>query len=928
MASNARNLSKLLGTSTRVPSTALPQAIADLETIGTSLSGGDIAPKNISSNTLTQSFDSNQTVNFIMSDSIDTISPIISIFKEVPQPGVSSKGNWDVNANATNYEFFDEKDISYSSVNLTPSATGDGTFTSSSPIVVEFDVANMVYNNKSYDFTTQSSVPEGGGWGNNGTVFFMCTNSFSRMYSYTASTAYDISTLTYDNKYIAISSPYSDPCDVIISDDGTKFWGTGRTDVIVGEFVMSTPFDLSTATYNNSSLDMSAQLDGNARSISFGDNGTKLYATGYGASNVNSKVVQYNLSTAYDLSTASYSGNSIDLTSTYPGVTTAKINADGTKMLIAAYRQDEVHLFTLSTPYDLSTASDSGISYNFSSTVNTTANSTCGGTTNPDGSEFYYFGGFAADGNAYQFNMGGSSVFNSSDVGKKVVGNSGSAVITSTAGAYTSVTPFADTSAISSWQLYGAEGKSDGTGIQLAGYSNNYNLVNATYTTISPYLNQATGYNYMTFKPDGTKVWVGGQQIDTIYEYNLGTGFDLSTITYSTSFAFATSSQSQGFAIKSDGTRAYIADYNSAIRQLDLSTAWNISTATFNSVSLGTTVYNKGLYIKPDGTKLYTIGTGSDIREYTLSAPWDLSNYSLDNTVTLASPVTSNDIHFSADGTKFFVPQSTGGRFVNAYSLSTAWDTSSTITLITSFSLPEIGSYSPSDVGFNTDGSAMYVINGESASTSPARRILEYATGSILHPYSQYSPALTNSSSGQINSSTWIDINSMTADETKNGGDIFYAVSTDNRTSWGVAKASDGVRKIARNNSGTWQYNNDAGAYSTSETWVNGTNNNEHATLQQALVAQASNRMNKAQLDAVADGYHFSQDSADTLDLMIAPYAASGASPVSDGVTINYDAEALVREAIAGTDYIAEFPSPNRLDIKSLINGNLKIRAQ
>jgi hypothetical protein len=121
---------------------------------------------------------------------------------------------------------------------------------------------------------------------------------------------------------------------------------------------------------------------------------------------------------------------------------------------------------------------------------------------------------------------------------------------------------------------------------------------------------------------------------------------------------------------------------------------------------------------------------------------------------------------------------------------------------------------------------------------------------------------------------------------------------------------------------------NSVSIYGTSETWINGTNNNEHATLQQALTSQAFNRMNKAQLDAIADGYHFSQDSADTLDLMIAPYATSGTSPISDGVTINYDAEALIREAIPGTDYIAEFPNPTTLNITAVGAANLKIRAQ
>ena len=47
MASNARNLSKLLGTSTQVPTTALPPAIADLETVGQTLSGGEIVPSSL-----------------------------------------------------------------------------------------------------------------------------------------------------------------------------------------------------------------------------------------------------------------------------------------------------------------------------------------------------------------------------------------------------------------------------------------------------------------------------------------------------------------------------------------------------------------------------------------------------------------------------------------------------------------------------------------------------------------------------------------------------------------------------------------------------------------------------------------------------------------------------------------------------------------
>ena len=1134
--------------------------------------------------TLTQSFDSNQTSSISLSSAANTV-PFVSVFKEVPQLGVSSKGQWDVNSNGTNYDFYDEKPISYTSSTLTPSATGDGTFTSSSPIVVGFDVASMAYNNKSYDFTAQTTVPEGGGWGNNGTVFFMCTNAFNRMYSYTASTAYDISTLTYDNKYFAISSPYSDPCDVIISDDGTKFWGTGRSDVIVGEFVMSTAFDLSTATYNNSSLDMSAQLDGNCRSISFGDNGTKLYATGFGASYVNPKIVQYNLSTAYDLSTATYSGNSI----TYQKVTTAKINADGTKMLIAAYKLDEVYLFTLSTAYDLSTATDSGISYNFGSIVNTTTNSTCGGTTNPDGSEFYFFGGSSVDGNTYQFNMGGSKAFNSADVGKKVVGNSGSAVITDASGTYQSVTPFADTSAISSWQLFGAQGKADGSGIELTGFVSGYDIsspsnVKSWATPASP----AEDISSAMLGSDGTKGFYLDPGNDQIVYITLSTAFDISTATRQGSFTTQSSEGSRGLYIFGDGTRIYTTSPSDYVRRYDLSTAWDISTVTYtnNFYQAAQEASMNGLEFKPDGTKMYVCGTQNNTAyQYSLSTAWDITTASYDSKSLSISDVGTSamDLRFNSDGTKLFAMRNTGQ--ILTYNLSTPYDIST-------------GSYSSSETwvtGYTNVWGFSFANNGtkiliSNYSADPDELVM-YDTGGTDHPYSTYSPALTNSSNGQINSSSWLDINSMTADETKNGGDIFYAVSTDNRTSWSVAKASDGVRKIVKNNSGTWQYNNNTGSstavgfslaspsydnksysvshsnpsgmylkpdgtelyigaytghvyqftlstpndistasstgnynidevydtvaltfkpdgtkmyatggtdvyqytlstawdittasydsvsytpsdmgssdihslnfnsdgtklfmsddgssdnrireyslstpyvissasttsnylyhnkanvrgvdfssdgtkiflssystqtvyqynlaspytlsssqgttadaeydasstisssmysmafsndgtklfilesntdtvkqfsttttalgYGTGETWVNGTNNNEHATLQQALGAQTFNRMDKAQLDAVADGYHFSQDSADTLDLMIAPYATSGTSPISDGVTINYDAASTYKQAIHGTEYDVEFTTTNSVDLTSKISANLKAR--
>ena len=149
-------------------------------------------------------------------------------------------------------------------------------------------------------------------------------------------------------------------------------------------------------------------------------------------------------------------------------------------------------------------------------------------------------------------------------------------------------------------------------------------------------------------------------------------------------------------------------------------------------------------------------------------------------------------------------------------------------------------------------------------------------------------------------------------------------MSTDNHTTWKIAKNGVGIRSIAKNNSGTWQYNSN-GTYG-SETWTNGTTNTELDTIYQALNTTAANVMLEAQLEAVTDPNHFALGT--TLDLMIAPYiaTASASLPSSDGVSINYDAGAINKGAILGTDYDYDFPANNKVRITSLAAQNLKVR--
>ena len=212
---------------------------------------------------------------------------------------------------------------------------------------------------------------------------------------------------------------------------------------------------------------------------------------------------------------------------------------------------------------------------------------------------------------------------------------------------------------------------------------------------------------------------------------------------------------------------------------------------------------------------MYVLYLGDrSVYEHDLSTPWDVSTGSYSGKVLtdIGTKAGNNNkipfsIDFNATGTEVFFMAET--REFLQFSLSTAWDISTaTHTLTKDVDVAGLGTGTVRAGEVDEGGQYfMWMV----ANSDPRRMYSLYSAAVNAVPYSQYIPTVTGTT-GQINTSAWTDIDSMVADETKNGGDVFYAVSTDNKTSWGVIKDGSGVRKIAKNNSGTWQYNNDAGS--------------------------------------------------------------------------------------------------------------------
>ena len=294
-----------------------------------------------------------------------------------------------------------------------------------------------------------------------------------------------------------------------------------------------------------------------------------------------------------------------------------------------------------------------------------------------------------------------------------------------------------------------------------------YELINLTSDGIShSFASEDNQVNGIFFKPDGTKMYIAGNQGDTVEEYTLSTAWDLtSTITNTHSENISGKETSiAGLFFSSDGLRMYIVGTSSdSVHQYDLGTAWTLSTVSFVRTEsvVGQDTAPTDVFFKPDGTKMFVLGgTGDDVNEYTLSSAWDISNITLANTESLVTQDNSpQGITFKPDGTKMFMIGAISDS-IHEYTLSTAWDTS-TLSFVRSADISSQDT-SPLGITFKDDGTKLYMVGNSSDSVHQYSSIqtvksLDISTGSVFEitPTSGLEINLSNpAASGSLSTST------------------------------------------------------------------------------------------------------------------------------------------------------------------------------
>ena len=210
-------------------------------------------------------------------------------------------------------------------------------------------LASLTYKQSSSSLDSVTNALRGINFNPDGTKMYVTEGQGTEeVLQYSLSTAYDVNTAT-----LVSTTPLTNvnlPHAIEFKSDGTMMYVIDNTGTRVEQFTLSTAWDASTLSHDD---DYSVSGDNQLRGLTFKPDGTRMYVIGA----QKEIVYQYTLSTPWDVASATKTNESDDFTSDESDPRNVQLNSDGTIMYIGGNNGDEINKYTLSTAYDVSTAS-------------------------------------------------------------------------------------------------------------------------------------------------------------------------------------------------------------------------------------------------------------------------------------------------------------------------------------------------------------------------------------------------------------------------------------------------------------------------------------------------------------------------------------------------------------------------------------------
>jgi len=149
----------------------------------------------------------------------------------------------------------------------------------------------------------------------------------------------------------SVSGQDTAPRGITFNNDGTKMYVTGTTNDKIFEYALTSAFDISTATYRGL-----FNFNGNSFSIKFNNDGTKMFTVSYW--DTGAAVKEFLLSTPFDITSISGNGTTPETTFNFkPHDNRPRgldFNNDGTKMFVTGGDGEDINEFSLNVGFDLS----------------------------------------------------------------------------------------------------------------------------------------------------------------------------------------------------------------------------------------------------------------------------------------------------------------------------------------------------------------------------------------------------------------------------------------------------------------------------------------------------------------------------------------------------------------------------------------------
>lgn len=391
------------------------------------------------------------------------------------------------------------------------------------------------------------------------------------------------------------------------------------------------------------------------------EDGSKLYTIGSG----NDRIYQYTLSTNWNLATASLYG-SYNVSSIDSNPRGLCLSLDGLYAYFLGRTNSRIYRLELGTAHDITTASYS--------------------------SNFFSFGASSGLENSVRLRPGGSYLYY--DNGYSAVEVSLPTPYSLSGAVKTGVT----TSLVNRNNYsYGMDFSADGThlytgvdrNIDKINLATAWNLTTASYqeadesilTVPSSRFSGSADAQSARYGNSGTKLYVMGGS--NILQYDLGTAYDIKTATYNT--RATSTSLGTDFHISANKVITY---NGSTVRAFTLTNSWNVASLVSDSAN------NKVIYADciavPSGGNVLLAANTYQIFKYSMSTAYTPSTayYRSNNTGWYSDATSGYDVRslsFSVDGTKMFYLSYNTVRY---YSLSSPWDIE-TSTFIADFSVDQ-----------------------------------------------------------------------------------------------------------------------------------------------------------------------------------------------------------------------------------------------